>query len=243
VISVVIPVSPIKSHPQTHILEETIDSVRHHLPDAEILLCFDGIRAEQIDRKPDYDEHIRRMLWLADHKYGNIAPFLFDQHMHQTGMMRAVLDEIRTPLLIYVEQDTPLTLDHINFGKITEYIESGESNLVRLHHEAVIPSEHYHMIHSGHDEPFIRTSQWSQRPHVSSVAFYRRVMDYFTSDAKSFIEDKMHGVVDEAVKRHRMIGWNQFRIHLYNPGGGNLKRSLHLDGRAGEPKLDETQVF
>lgn len=242
-ITVVVPISPVKSHPDIDILTETVESVRHHLPDAEILLCFDGVRPEHEYRRAAYEEATRRTLWAADHKWGNCVPFIFDQHMHQVGMTRAVLDQIRTPLLMFCEQDTPLTLDSIEWYRITACIESGESNLVRLHHEAVIPSEHYHMIHSGHDDPFIRTSQWSQRPHVSSVAFYRRVMDYFTPDAKSFIEDRMHGVVDEAFKRHRMIGWNQFRLHIYNPGGGNLKRSYHLDGRAGEPKLDETQVF
>jgi hypothetical protein len=242
-LTIVIPVSPIPSHPDTKILDETLDSVRHHLPDAEIILTFDGVRPEQEHRKADYERFIQTALWRADHHYGYILPLIFDDHQHQTGMMRAVLDKIDTPLLMYVEQDTPLVTDEaIDFDKIAEFILEGHSNLVRLHHEGRIPAEHEHMIH-GDEGGFIRTSQWSQRPHVASVAFYRRIMAaHFSSGARSFIEDRMHGVVDEAFRVDGMLGWEQYRLHIYNPGE-NLKRSYHTDGRAGEPKYDRTQVF
>lgn len=249
-ITVVTPVSPIPSHPDTAILEETLDSVRHHLPDAEIILTFDGVRKEQADRKADYDEFTRKALWLADHKFGNVLPLMFNKHQHQTGMMRPALNEIKTPLLMYVEADTPLVTDYsIDFDAITRHILSGASSTVRLHHEGVIPTDHVHMMH-GSDAVgewgvgFIRTSQWSQRPHVSSVAYYRRILhSYFSPQSKSFIEDQMHGVVDEAFKVDGMAGWLQHRLHIYDPGDGNLKRSYHLDGRAGEAKYDATQVF
>lgn len=247
-ITAVIPVSPIKQHPETSILEQTVESVRYWLPDAEILLTFDGVRAEQEDRRQDYEEAIRRILWLAK-EWGAVCPFIFDEHKHQTGMLRAVIDEIRTPLLLYCEQDTPLVIDEpIDWEAITNLVNWGHSNLVRLHHEGVIPAEHGHMMH-GIDElalggRFMRTSQWSQRPHVASVAYYRRCLDsYFTPEAQSFIEDKMHGIVDEAYRNDGISGWMQHRLHVYIPGDNNIKRSYHLDGRAGEPKWDSSQTF
>lgn len=243
-ISVVVPVSPIKSHPDTAILDETLESIRHHLRDAEIIVTLDGIREEHEHRREDYEEFIRRALWRLDKKYRPAVPFIFDRHTHQVGMMRAVLDEIRTPLLMYVEQDTPLVTDEkIDVDLITEFITSGRSNMVRLHHEAVIPVEHEPMMH-GTDEGFIQTSQWSQRPHVSSVAYYRRILaNHFTPGAKSFIEDMMHGILAEAYNVDGIAGWRQHLVHIYDPGNGNLKRSYHTDGRAGEPKYDSSQVF
>lgn len=222
-------------------MDETLDSVRHHLPDSEVILTFDGVRPEQAHRRGDYEEFIRRALWRADHHYGNVWPLIFDRHQHQSGMMRAVLDKLDTSLLMYVEQDTPLVTDApIDFGTIAAFIQSGRSNLVRFHHESVLPAEHGHMIH-GREDGFLRTSQWSQRPHVSTRAFYRRIMAaHFSSGARSFIEDPMHGVVDEAYRRDGMDGWQQFRLHIYDPGG-SLKRSYHTDGRAGEAKYG--QVF
>lgn len=244
-ITVVIPVSPIPSHPDTVILDETLDSVRHHLPNSEIIVTFDGVRPEHEGRRADYEEFIRRALWRMDKTYGNTVPFLFENHTHQVGMLRAVLDEIRTPLMMYVEQDTPLVTDEpIDFGAIEQFITVGGSNCVRLSHEGVLPQEHLPMMHGLDGDLFLRTSQWSQRPHIASVAYYRRILAaHFTPQACSFIEDQMHGVLDEAFKVDGLAGWAQHRVHLYHPPGGNLKRSWHLDGRAGEPKLDSSQVF
>lgn len=231
--------SPIASHPDTAILDETLESVRYHLPDSEIILTFDGVRPEQAHRRGDYEEFIRQALWRADHHYGNVLPLIFDRHQHQSGMMRAVLDRLDTSLLMYVEQDTPLVTDaSIDFCAIADFIQSGRSDLVRLHHESVLPAEHERMVH-GHEVGYLRTSQWSQRPHVSTRAFYRRIMScHFSPDARSFIEDPMHGVVDEAYRRDGMHGWQQYRLHIYDPGG-SLKRSYHTDGRAGEAKYGQ----
>ena len=243
-ITVVTPVSVIPSHPDISILEETVESIRHHLPDTEIVLTFDGVRSEQADRQADYQEFIRRALWKADHDWGNVAPWIFDEHTHQVGMMRGVIDEIRTPLVMYVEQDTPLCIDReIDFTAITDFLDVGRSDLVRLHHEAVIPDAHQSMMHGMElGLPFLRTSQWSQRPHVATTRFYRFVLEHFTPNARSFIEDKMHGVCDEAYKIHGMAGWNAYRLHIYAPEG-DIKRSWHTDGRAGGPKFETDQVF
>jgi hypothetical protein len=240
-ITVIIPCSPIKSHPSTEIIDETITSIRHHLPNAKIIVTFDGIREEQIDRQEDYEEFMRSFLWKYNNK--DIYPLIFDKHTHQVGMAKVALDHIKTPLVLYVEQDTPLVTDYdIPFGELSEVILEGKSNSIRFHHEAHIPEEHSHMM-LGQDNYLMKTCQYSQRPHIASKAFYRRILnDYFSQDAVSFIEDKMHGVVHEAYKIDGILGWEQFKLHIYNPEG-NIKRSYHTDGRSGEEKYDDTQIF
>lgn len=245
-ITVIVPVSPIRSHPETDILRETLASVRHHLPAAEIFICFDGVRPEQEDRRADYEEHQRRVLWSADKNdwLRPVVPYRSESHQHQTGMLRAVLDDIRTPLILFVEQDTPLVMDEpIDWVACADMVLSGEANSVRFSHEAAILEPHEPMMH-GQVGDFVRTSQFSARPHLASVAYYRRILaDYFTADAKAFVEDLMHGVVDEAFKIDGLTGWAQHRLWLYHPQGGNIKRSWHADGRAGGQKYDGTQVF
>jgi len=243
-ITIVVPVSPIKSHPDTAILAETIGSVRKLFPTSEIFLTFDGVRSEQEHRRADYNEFINRALWLADHSWGNVVPFLFDSHEHQSGMMRHIIDKIDTTLLLYVEQDTPLVTDEpIDFDKIEQFIVDGNSNVVRLYHEGVMPEEHLHFMH-GRTDVFIETSQWSQRPHVASTAYYRRILgSHFTEDAKCFIEDRMYGILEEAERIDGYQGWVQHRVHIYDPAHSNMKRSYHTDGRAGEAKFDDTQVY
>jgi len=237
-ITAVVPVSPIPSHPDTVILRETLASIRHHLSDAEIIVTFDGIRPEQEDRRADYDEHVRRVSRLVDE---NTRTVIFFDHRHQVGMLRAVIGEIYTPLMIYVEQDTPLVTDlPIDIEDIAAQLMSGRSDLVRLHHEAVIPDAHRHLMH-GRTGAFLRTSQWSQRPHIARTDYYQRILDdHFSADARCFIEDRMHGVIQDA--------WgtgdkDAHRLHIWRPTDGNFKRTYHLDGRAGTAKYDAEQRF
>lgn len=248
-ITVIIPVSPIKSHPSTAIIDETIASIRHHLGGVKIIVTFDGVRAEQQSMLPQFEEHIRAVLW----KHRDIYPIIFDEHQHQVGMMRYLLenDEIKTPYLLYVEQDTPLEKDLIDFDDITGFIASGRSNLVRFHHESSIPKDHDYLMlgeegyfdKNGFETGFMRTAQWSQRPHVSSVAYYRRIISgYFSKEAKCMIEDRMHGIVINAFNKDRELGWQQHKLHIYYPGG-NIRRSYHTDGRAGAEKFEESQVW
>lgn len=248
-VTAIVPISPIKSHPSTEIIDETIKSIRHHLPNSEIILMLDGVRPEQEDRREDYELFIQKILWKANHEYKNILPVIFEEHRHQVGMTRAVLDMIKTPLMLFVEQDTPLVIDEpIEIENCENFLLSGNGDMIRFHHEAVIPKEHKHMILEGYFDymtsRFIRTCQWSQRPHLATVAFYRRILNTcFSEDAKSFIEDKMHGVCHETYLQDGKLGWEQYRLFIYAPIGGNIKRSYHTDGRAGEEKYDDTQVF
>jgi hypothetical protein len=213
-------------------------------PTAEIFLTFDGLREEQHNRRHDYDEFIYQALWLADHKWGNVVPWLFDEHRHQSGMLRDVIDRINTTLMMYVEADTPLVVDEpTDFESISDFLLDGHSNVVRLHHEAVIPAEHKHL------SPRLRQRV---HPHIAVVPTPPRRLCRllpahpripFQRNAKCFIEDKMHGILDQAEAVDGHAGWLQHRVHIYDPGNGNMKRSYHIDGRAGEPKYDETQVF
>lgn len=245
-LSVVVPVSPIRFHPNIDILTETIQSVRHWLPDTEIFLTFDGVRPEHELWRNNYEHAINRALALADTVWHPVVPYLFEEHQHQTGMLRRVLPDIKTPLILYVESDTPLVTDQpIDWAAITQPVLDGISNVVRLYHEAVIPKGHEHLMHGVEpNTPLIRTSQWSQRPHVASTAYYRRIINgCFTRHAKAFVEDRMYGVLDEAFNVDGLAGWHQHRVHIYTPPGDNWKRSLNLDGRGGAEKHDKDQVF
>lgn len=244
--SIIIPISPIKSHPDISIVSETIQSARHHFPNAEIHLCFDGVRKEQEALRDKYNHHIRKLLWSCRF-LGRIVPHIFEDHLHQSGMLKIVLEDIKTPLMLFLEQDTPLITDvAIEWPVIKQEILSGNSNLVRFHFEAQIPNEHKHMMIGSPDpgSSLLKTVQWSQRPHIASTAFYRRILtEQFSVKTRSFIEDLLHGRVHEDYLKNGEMGWNQWRLHIYHPGNKNIKRSYHLDGRQGAKKWDDTQVF
>ena len=232
-ITVLMPASPVRTNPSTDMIEETILSVRNHLPTSEIILMFD--RPTGADSK--YDEHIAKCLWLCNHRWKNILPLIFDKHTQQASMTKIALSYVKTPAILFVEHDAPLVPDYeIPFNSMLEVIVSGYANVIRLHHEALVLPEHEHLmmdkdaIYSS-GVPMLRTYQWSQRPHLASTVFYRKMLkDYFPAGKITFIEDIMHGVLDEVRIKEGKMGWYNFRVCLYAPEG-NIKRSYHLDGR------------
>lgn len=234
-ITVVIPTSVLPSHPSTKIIDETIENVRVHLPNCDILLQIDGLRDEQLDRKADYDKYKTDILWKCLHKWKNVTPIVFDELQHQSGMIKATIDMIKTPLMLYVEGDAPLTPDRkIDWLKCIDFIMAGKANTIRFHHENVIPTEHEGLM-LGVEGTFTKTYQWSQRPHLSTVEYYRNVVLPKLPE-RSFIEDTMHGVVANDWYDKAMIGWYNHRLWIYTPTNG-IQRSYTTDGRAGGKKF------
>lgn len=237
-LTVVVPASPLPSHPDTAVIDETLSSVRHHLPDVPLLVTFDGVRPEQEHLREAYEDHIHQVMKRWDAAY-----FMFEKQTHQVGMLRSVIDSIETPLLMYVEADAPLLTDrHIDWDLITGFLQSGRSNCVRLYHEECVPAGHGHLMFGMEpDAPFLRTSQYSARPHIATVEQYRKWLTEFSPEANTFLEDKLHSVVQESVK---LQGWWSQKCHIYAPADDQgFRRSSHLDGRAGGPKFDDSLVF
>jgi glycosyltransferase involved in cell wall biosynthesis len=232
-ITVLVSTSPVPANPSTDHLEETIASVRAQLPTAEIVLMFDG--PAEGDNAATYGEFTRRALWAANRRWHNVIPLVSTTHRHQAGMTRWALDHIRTPLMLFVEHDTPL-VGQIPWQGMCAAIGHGDANVIRLHHETSILEPHRHLMLDN--KPTIvagvaltRTVQWSQRPHLAATEFYRRVMPlYFGAEARTFIEDVLHGVLDVHARELGEAGWAEFRLWLYTPPG-DIKRSTHIDAR------------
>lgn len=242
-VTVIMPTSPIKSHPSTHKIDEVIKSVRYHMPKARIIVTFDGVRPEQEHLRDDYEEYIRR--FLALHNNENIYPIIFDEYTHQVGMAREALRHVKTPVIFYAEHDISLYPEPLGWEKGAESIKQGKLDMLRYHFEVAVPDVHKHMMVDTEPVdlgvPVIRTFQFSQRPHLASTEWYKRILDeHFTPQAKSFIEDHMHGVVADSYQKTK--DWSLFKIGIYNPEG-SIKRAFHLDGREGESKWDDVQVF
>lgn len=226
-ITVLMSTSPVQSHPSTKLIEQTIASIRERLPHSEIILMIDGVKPENLERKAAYEEYIRRLLWLTNNQLANVTPLLSETHIHQTGMTREALKLVRTPLVLFTEHDTPL-VGEIDWEGLSAVVTSGYANTIRLHHETRIHPEHEYLMLDKQPQdilgvPLMRTMQWSQRPHLSSTAYYRNICETYFTDQPMFVEHVMYG----AVLSHP---WNDARLHLYAPEG-SLLRSTHLNGR------------
>lgn len=246
-ITVVIITSPVPSNPDLAMIQEVIASTRTDLPGAEILIFCDGVRKDQQHRKPAYDEFCRQLAQWCLSQW-NVTPFVHDEHLHQSGLMWKALNEVRTPYLLFVEHDCPI-VGTVPWADIIATMRLRGVNSMRLMHEASVLPDHEHLFldrHADDPAPWQETIQWSQRPHVASTNWYRQVMDeFFAPESRIMIEDIMHGpaqhgvVLDEedryATRIQAEKAWERFRLGVYAPDG-NMRRSGHLDGRAGESK-------
>lgn len=242
-ITVLIPTCPIDSHPDTAMIEAVVASVREQLPRAEIIVVCDGIRPSMESKAADYEEFLLRLarLCLGWH---NVVPIILPEWGHQANGTRAALELVTTPLILFVEHDTPV-VGEIDWPGLCYIVDRGIVNMIRLHHETEIGDYHRHMMLDDHERivgrtdsqpgvPIMRTFQWSQRPHLATTKFYReRVMPYFGRDSRTYIEWIMHGACQHGLERGVEATWDRWRIAIYHPSGGNIQRSTHLDGRAG----------
>jgi hypothetical protein len=237
-ITIVVVTSILPSHPNTFIIDETISSIRSHFPDNEIILQIDGLREERMSRKSDYDEYKNRILWKCLHEWNNVLPIIFKKHSHQTTMMKETIGLIDTSLILYVEGDAPITPDcEIDWQKCLDMLEYKKANTIRFHFEAQIPKPHKHLM-LGLENGFMKTAQWSQRPHLSTVQYYKDVVLPFSNE-KTFIEDRFHGKVQDDILPYDefdQAGWDYHKLWIYHPEG-HIKRSYHLDGREGTQKF------
>jgi hypothetical protein len=233
-ITVLMPTSPIPSHPSTAVIEETIDSVRAQLPRAEILVMCDGVRPAQEHYRQRYEEYLYELVRLCREKWSNVLPVIHPEHRHQSGMTRHALNMVTTPTIMFAEHDCPI-LGDISWAAITHAVRGDRADVVRLHHEAsVLPVHEYLMDGPDEDVAGARmrpTRQWSQRPHVARTAYYRDILrDHFGSDEKWMLEDRMHSVAQSDPGAHHL--WI-----LTEPNGEHgIKYSWHLDGRGDDSK-------
>lgn len=240
-ITIVVPTSPIPSHPSASLIEQTITAVRYHLPDCPMLIQADGVREEQEKFRKQYEAYLLRMDdGINAAKYGPCRMKRFSEFRHQVAMMRETLDFIETPLLLYLEHDFLLLPEYVDWKGIVRAIESESLNQIRLYYWSSIIPEHWSLMVDReplyfHGVPVLRTVQWSQHPQVASKQLYRNLLGRLSPGCRSMIENAVYSYVAEAP-------WDDTRCSIYAPMP-YIKRLAHLHGREEEQKYESTFIF
>lgn len=237
-ITILIPTSPIPSHPSTAILDETIANIRKYTNASIIVMC-DGVHASLKQRKQNYQEYISAIKQKAqDNEYGNVGFVEFHSHKHQARMTLETLALVNTELIMFCEHDTS-PIGDIPFDHICNMVKNSiEINCIRFNIFDQIPVEHNYLmlgkeIHEG--IPLERTIQWSQRPHIAKKAWYQDMLNtHFGKTDKVMIEDIMHGVVQVEYDRKKR---DTFGLAIYTPDTPSQLRSYHSDGRGEDEKI------
>jgi hypothetical protein len=223
-ITILVSTSPRPAHPDPRILEATLNSLKFGLPDAPVIIMADGVPEDisptRLENYGGFKEAIRRRYTVLE----------FDKRVHQSGMIGAALEMVKTPLIFYVEDDW-LISPNVEWHKLSALILSGQTNLIKLHAGHRLHPLHWHM-HVDHviwgGVPLFRTLQWSQNPHLASTDFYRLINTKHLAGKCDYIENIMHGPTYSG-------GWDAFKLCIYDPENeGTMQMVTHLDGREGE---------
>lgn len=238
-ITIFVQASPVKSHPSTKIIAETIASARYHLPRARMILCCDGVRKEQEAYKDRYAQFVASMAAYAALQVGGYEFYLAEKHLHQVACLRRILPSVTTPLIMYLEGDCPLVVDReIDFGGIVDALLDDSVGCVRFLPESRVCKFHLYLYEEqfeSHGVPLWKTKQWSQRPHVATVELYKRALSLFSPEANTMVEDRLMTYVQHEP-------WESWRVTTYNPPD-SMMRSCHLDARGTDSKFDDLMVF
>jgi len=241
-ITVVVTASPIPSHPSTEIIERTIDSIREQLPTAQIVVALDGVRPEQADMAADYHEFVRRLTWLTNFRWHNVVPVVADSFLHQANLTIEAMKHVHTPLMLFVEHDTPLC-GEIPWGRLCGAIESGDANVIQTYHFDQIHPDHRGIFLDERPERIEgvwlrRTMAWWQRPHLVDADWYRdNILSNFTERSRTMIEDHIYPLMEGEVRALPTM-WDDWRVWLYEPDTPSVKRHIHLNGRGEQSKFD-----
>jgi hypothetical protein len=231
-ITVVIPTSPIPSHPSTDLINKAVRSIRGHIPSVPILVQVDGVRAENENRREQYERY-KVALQTKAFEWGNTTIYDAGEYRHQAELMRETFPLIKTPTLFYLEHDWEILPEPIDWEAMVRAIEASELNQIRLCRWDQIHPEHEHLM-CGRVEfsgcPVVKTIQWSGHPALISTEFFKGIISQFRPGCRTLIEEFIYGPVATSQ-------WETYRCSVYNPSG-SMKRIYHTDGREADPKFD-----
>jgi len=231
-ITCLITTSPSIKHPDTAIIEGTVASIRWHLPESEILIACDGVRKEQENYRERYSEFVLRMENLCLTKWKNVRLIVQPEFLHQAQLIAKTVEQIKTPVLLFTEHDMELLPITIDWENAASLIQDGQVNLIRFMLEDGIKPEWQGFMLGPLDGFYVdvlKTVQWSQRTHLASVAYYRKMLAEHVKPAdRCYLEDRFYGQCDD---------WEANKLTIYMPAI-LMARIKHTDGRGNEPKFD-----
>lgn len=232
--TILVTTSPRPAHPSTELIEDTVASLRYHLPTAPIIILCDGVRKEQENRCADYSAFVLRVEMLCLEKWNNVRLWVSPEFLHQAWVIGRGLEQVTTPLILFVEDDLPPLSVPIPWHDMALMILEKKVNLVRLMLEDELRPEWAHLMLgpvalNGVNTLLTKTVQWSQRTHLASTEYYRSMVAKHLKPAdRCYLEERFYGQCDD---------WDENKLTIFTPLG-KMARIWHSDGRRREEKFE-----
>ena len=230
-ITAVISTSPIWINPSTEVLDETIFQMRKHLPTAMIVVLMDGVHPEDpalTERYTEFKANVRKK------DYGPCQFIEFEEWHHQSGMLRVMLEQeiVKTPLVFWMEHDTPLKNDPLPWQGIVDAELSGEIACIRFHLTGDIKGLRGWFLSKNGNVPLDRVICHTAWPQIVRLDYLQALVNTF-GGAKTYFDDGA---------RDAFLGTNydRFVSCVYAPHGDPI-RVYHTNGRCTRVSQHDTQ--
>jgi len=228
-VTIIVPTSPIPSHPSTELIDECVKAIDGCLPEAKLVVLADGIRDEVSQRSESYQGYLKNLEDGEGVTARRMDVFKsFETHEHQTRMLRwALTNEVETPLVLFVEHDTILRADpKIEWERIFDLLLHDKVDVVRFYNWEKAPWHEHEYLMRGNfiyeDVNFLRTVQFSGWPFIASSDYLRRLVASVPEESRTMLEPAVYKQVANGP-------WEENRIVIYAPE--NAQTFYHRDGR------------
>lgn len=259
-LTVVIPTSPIPSHSigtnRTAIIDKTLQSIRHHIPNSKIIIMADGVRPQVEHRRSDYEVY-KRELRAKLGQYGDCEMTEFDSYTQQAKMLRLTLERVKTPLVFFAEHDTSLVTTHnprdgapstvggietlpedliIDWEAIGHILMSNGAYQVQLCYWQQLPQSYFNFWQGELPREYYSAGKSLPTTHFYRTRQYSQWPNVGRLDFyKRILADHFHPHAIQMIEIPMATiaassPWQKFKIAVYYPDG-NARRFYHNEGR------------
>ena len=251
-LTIVITTSPIPTHPNTNIIESTIDSLMNikEIKNCKIIITFDGCNDERFNvRYEQYKININELI-KNKYEFRNVICVYADEYVHQTNTIRNSMKYINTPFMFVIEHDW-LIFGDIKFREIISVMNmykkiikcvrlnylSGYMYSNKLYPPFVVPEP---IDFNG--VKLIYTDKWSCHPHISHKDSYEFYFHFISDKTRCYMEEILYGMEYTRIQINH-LNFYEFGTWIYGEPSDNMLHIRHIDGRNSESMKKVDSIF
>lgn len=204
-LSIIISASPSPTHPSTHLILETLGSLKFlELPKGvNIILAHDGIKHHSLELLDNYNQYLTQ---LKNILYGQeVVKLLVNKKWtHLNGVLHEAIDQTFTKYVLVLQHDLPF-IRHIDLAKLIELMETNsEIRHVRFsksrepyfwdvdpRYRKKFYLEHY-FAKDGLELVLTKTLGWTDNNYLCTKEYFEKVVFPITRNENIFPESAMN---------------------------------------------------
>lgn len=238
-LTLLIPASPIPSHPNTAVIERALDSLLTHLPDGAFrtIVCHDppspSLAPDRSNAFERYLQRLERLTAAGKYRRLDIDVTTAPRWGHLAGSLRHTIGRVQSEFVFILQHDFFLT-EHLPILDLIEMMRRHpEVKHLRLNRKANLPrlwdgrTEERRRFFAERSFDGVRVCQtlaWSDNPHLARTEYYSDLILPLVGDRQTFPENVCDPL--NTPESHA-----QFGTFVYG-AEGQASTVGHLDGAA-----------